>query len=156
MLPYREREVPSAEGRSNLTRGQKMRRAIATLGGVLSLVLGTAVGLDDHFPWGPFRMYSTTTTDRVTVLLFEGVTTDGREVSLASSAFGLRPAEMHGQIAQFEPDLEELLARLVASYASRHPTEEPLARLELSYGVHVLEEGRSVDYREQVLAAWTG
>ncbi len=122
--------------------------------GVVALIAGTVGGQDDHFPFGPFRMYSTTTTDRVTVLIFEGVTSENDRKVLPSSAFGLRPAEMHGQIARFESRLETLLALLARSYATRHPDEPPLESLELAYGVHLLDEGRPVAYREQPLAEW--
>lgn len=138
-----------------MKRGQQVRRRIATWAGLLALVLGTIFGQDDHFPFGPFRMYSTTTTERVTVLIFQGVGDDGSRRAIPASAFGLRPAEIHGQIARFRDRLPDLLGILVRSYASRHPNEPPLRRLELAYGVHLLDDGRPVAYEEQPLAVWS-
>lgn len=138
-----------------MSRGQKWRRVATTLAGVLALALGTVAGQDDHFPFGPFRMYSTTTTDRVTVLILEGVTIDGERRVIPSSAFGLRPAEMHGQIAHFEDRLPDLLELLVQSYAIRHPDQASFESLDLAYGVHLLENGRRIAYREEPLARWS-
>ncbi len=137
-----------------MTRRGRIARAAAAAALLVGVTLGTLWGQDDHFPFGPFRMYSTTTSDRVTVLVFDAVTTSGRHVRLPSSHFGLRPAEVHGQIARFA-DREELLGHLVAAYERLNPGAEPIESLSLSYGVHILDAGRPVAYELQALGRWT-
>ncbi|MDQ3645595.1 MAG: hypothetical protein M3345_01515 [Actinomycetota bacterium] len=125
----------------------------ATATAAAVLLVGTLWGQDDHFPFGPFRMYSTTTTDEVVVLRFEAVASDGRELDIRSRDFGLRRAEVAGQIAAF-PDDDDLLPHLVQAYENLDPNRPPLSELRLVKGIHRLEGGRPVGYREFTLATW--
>ena len=123
---------------------------------VLVLVLvGSVWGDDDHWPFGPFRMYSTTTRldGRVIVPSFRGVTTQGRTLELRTDDVGLRRAEVLGQLdrLQTRPDLLRLLA---VAHARLHPESPHLRSLSLVAGVHRLEGGRPVDFEERVLATW--
>ena len=63
--------------------GRRLRGG-ATAAVLVLTLLGTAYGDDDHFPVGPFRMFSTKTSrdGAVKVSLIRGVTVDGAEVRL--------------------------------------------------------------------------
>lgn len=129
-------------------------RVCASAAVAAALVAGSAWGQDDHFPFGPFRMYSTTTRDEVTVLRFYAVDAEGIARQLRSQDFGLRPAEIHGQIARFD-DRAVLLAHLADAYGRQNPQAPPLQELTLAYGIHRLDDdGRPVSFDEETLATW--
>jgi hypothetical protein len=123
---------------------------------VLTLLLvGTFFGDDDHFPFGPFRMYSTTNEldGTVNTIRFRAVNADGEVVEPRSQDFGLRPAEINGQVSRFRDD-PELLSRLAETYSRLHPDRPPLVEIELRYGLHQLSNGRPVAYSEEEVATW--
>lgn len=68
-----------------------------------ALVLGTVAGDDEHFPFGPFRMYaSTQDADAPTSWLeLEVTTAAGERRVLADGAAGLRRAEVEGSVGRF-------------------------------------------------------
>jgi hypothetical protein len=121
----------------------------------LLLVAGTFWGDDDHFPFGPFRMYSTTNkpSGRITAIAFRGTLETGEVISIRSGSFGLRPAEVDGQIVRFRSHPEDL-AHLVESYERFNPEAPRLNRFEIVYGIHDLENGHDVGFSETVIAAW--
>lgn len=124
---------------------------------VVSLLLaGTVWGQDDHFPFGPFRMYSTRNEPNgpVSKIIFRATTTSGDRLRLRSSSFGLRPAEVDGQIRRFRQG-PGLVVHLVTAYERLNPDAPPLQEFEIVYGIHELENGRPTEYRETVIAAWT-
>lgn len=125
----------------------------ATVAVLVAVVAGTAWGQDDHFPFGPFRMYSTTTTDRVTVVRFTATTAGGEDLVLRSADFGLRPAEVQGQVERVVAD-PTLLEAFAEAYAELHAESPPLDRVALVFGTHHLRDGREVRYDEVVLAEW--
>ena len=137
-----------------MTSSGRALRAAATGAVLAALLAGTIWGQDDHFPFGPFRMYSTTTTDRVTVVRFTATTVTGEELLLRSADFGLRPAEVQGQVERVVAD-PALLGAFAAAYADFHPDSPPLERLALVFGTHYLGGGRRTRYDEEVLASWT-
>lgn len=118
------------------------------------LIAGTVWGEDDHFPFGPFRMYSTTTRDRVTIVKFEAETAEGERVKLRPADFGLRPAEVQGQIRRLE-EHPRLLQAFAEAYDRFHPDAADLARLEMIFGVHTLDNGRAISYHEETIATWS-
>ena len=136
------------------TSGRRARMT-ATLIVLALVVLGSAVGDDDNWPFGPFRMYSTTTRPNgtVTIPFFEGVTDKGRTVELTTDDVGLRRAEVLGQMDRLRAD-PELLGALATAYSRLHPDGERLMSLRLVTGVHRLKHGRPVAFDEQVLVSW--
>jgi hypothetical protein len=121
------------------------------------LVLGTAVGEDDHFPFGPFRMYSVSNDldGRVTSLRVRGRLEGGPERVIPFAEFGLRRAELQGQVSRFyRSDWDELLVHLVDAYERFNPRGESLTQLRLLYEVNSLRGGRPVAYSEETLASW--
>ena len=130
-------------------------RMAATAVVLALVVLGSVVGDDDNWPFGPFRMYSTTTRPGGTVTLpfFEAVTEGGRTVELTTDDVGLRRAEILGQMDRLRAD-PELLGDLATAHARLHPDAPRLRELRLMTGVHRLKQGRSVSFDEEVVASW--
>ena len=122
----------------------------------LALVVGgTLWGDDDHWPFGPFRMYSTTTRldGRVIVPSFRALTEHGRTVELSTDDVGLRRAEVLGQLDRLR-SRPELLRLLTVAHGRLHPGPPGLRSLSLVAGVHRLERGRPAGFHERVLATW--
>ncbi|MEA2434365.1 MAG: hypothetical protein QOG54_1822 [Actinomycetota bacterium] len=136
------------------SKGRRIRLMATALVGI-ALLLGAAFGNDDNFPFGPFRMYSTTNDldGTVNAVRFYAVDSEGRELTPRSQDFGLRPAEVNGQVARFRAD-PDLLGRLAEAYVKAHPDAAPLRELTLGYGIWTLEGGRPVAYREEKLVTW--
>ncbi len=134
--------------------GRRLRAAATAA--VLGLTLaGTAVGQDDHFPLGPFRMFSTKTPTSgiVKVSVVRGVTLDGRDVRLPMGSFGLRRAEFEGQLDRFATD-PSLLGLLVAARERSAPESPRLREVTLFKARWQLENGRRVGYVEEPVAIW--
>jgi hypothetical protein len=142
---------------SNMLSGRgRSIRMVATGGVLVALFAGTFFGNDDSFPFGPFRMYSVAnkTSGLIRATELEGVTTAGRHLDIGFARFGLRRAEVEGQLERFigEPADLELL---VEAYETRNPDGPVLSELHLVEEVHRLERGRPVETTETRLATWT-
>ena len=123
---------------------------------VLALTLaGTLVGDDDHFPVGPFRMFSTKTSrdGAVKVSLIRGTTMTGEDVRLSMASFGLRRAEFEGQLDRIAAD-PSLLAVLVAARERTLPAATRLREVRLIAARWELDDGRRVGYVEVPVAVW--
>jgi hypothetical protein len=130
-------------------------------GGATILVLGALLagsvwGDDDHFPFGPFRMYSTRTDPSGTVRspAFEARDALGTEMTLGSRAFGLRPAEVLGQYRRFRRN-PHLLSHLADMYERFQPDASPLSEITFIFNVHHLQDGRRVRTSREVVASWS-
>ena len=134
--------------------GRRIRGAAVLILG-FALLAGTVWGDDDHFPLGPFRMYSTTNAldDVVNTVKLEGVDASGATLEIRTQDLGLRPAEVNGQVARFRRD-PSLLRFLAASYARANPDEPRLVSLTLKYGLWQLRGGEPVSYSEEDIATW--
>lgn len=126
-----------------------------TLAVLFALVVGTFWGNDEHFPFGPFRMYSTRNdpNGQISVIKLRGITMEGEAVELRSSKFGLRPAEVDGELILMSND-EPLATYLVAAYENLNQSPE-LAELRVIRGYHQFEGGRPVSYREETFSSWS-
>ena len=131
-------------------------RAFATVGVITALLAGAFFGDDDHFPFGPMRMYSTTNEvdGPVASIYLEGTTADGEDVIIKISALGLRPAELDGQIPRFRAD-PGLMRYVFETYEATNPDGYELISLRLVRGIHQLEDRKEVSYTEEVIAEWT-
>ncbi len=138
-----------------LTHRARVLRLLATLLVLIALLAGTVWGDDDHFPFGPFRMYSTTNDLNGTVneIRFRAINEDGERVEPRPQDFGMRPAEINGQVARFRRD-PSLLRHLAEAYGRVHSDRSPLVEIELRYGLDQLREGRPVSYSEEEVAVW--
>jgi hypothetical protein len=120
------------------------------------LLLGTWRGDDNHFPFGPFRMYaSTQSLDAPTSwLLLEADTVDGLHIALGESDSGLRRAELEGQVGQLSADPSRLAA-VAATYARRHSGATGLVAVELVRRSQPMHGGQPVgDPTDTLVARW--
>lgn len=146
-MTYRLRVLPT-------TTGRLVRNLLTAF--VLAGVLTSSVwGEDDHFPFAPFRMYSTTTSPSGTVTMphFEGTTASGKELRLETEELGLRTAEVLGQTERFRRD-PALLRRLAQAHDAKRPAGSRLVELALVRGIHSLRAGRPRGYSEEIVSIW--
>jgi hypothetical protein len=137
-----------------LTRRQRGLRVTLIVLVSAGLLWGTFGGDDEHFPFGPFRMYSTSTRGEITVLEFHGVTTAGTRLVIPAARFGLRRAELEGQRRRLD-EHPELLDHIVESYEIFNPDAPRLEHLAVVHAVYRLDSGRPVWTQDRVLATWT-
>ena len=131
-------------------------RGGATAAVLVAVLIGTAYGDDDHFPVGPFRMFSTKTArdGAVKVALIRGVTVDGRDIRIEMASFGMRRAEFEGQLERIADD-PALLGLLVEARERRRPRSAKLREVRLISARWELEDGKRVGYVEVPVAVWT-
>ncbi len=138
------------------SRGRAVRVAATALGLAL-LLAGTAWGQDDHFPFGPFRMYSTAPGPDADApdTRVEGVDTTGRTVVLNEANSGLRRAEIEGQQQAYVADPGRL-RQVAVAYAERNPGAAPLTEVRIVIRWAGIEDSRPTGTsRDQVIATWT-
>jgi hypothetical protein len=128
-----------------------MTVAVAVL---LALAIGTFWGDDEHFPFGPFRMYSIRNDPNGTINLTSvlGTSIDGRELRIPLGSFGLRRAELDGQVWRFA-DGSRLAGRLVEAYENQG-SRPPLRELVITRTFFQLRNGRPVSSFERTLGSW--
>ena len=120
-------------------RGRAVRLGATALGLAL-LLAGTLWGIDDHFPFGPFRMYSTSEPPNAPApdTRVEGVDRTGAVIALGQDATGIRRAEIEGQQDRYATD-PTLLRQVADAYAERHPGAPELVEVRIVirwYGIH--------------------
>ncbi len=137
------------------TLGRRLRQA-ATAIVVALLLAGTVAGADDDFPFGPLRMYATRQRLDGTTSWYriEATTADGELVFVPGAAYGMRRAELEGQIPRFVAD-PSLLGELAVAFTARRPDEPPLVEIRLVKRSQQLAGGRpsGVPTDDQV-ASW--
>lgn len=144
--------------RATLTAAGVGVRVAATAIGLVLIVAGTAWGQDDHFPFGPFRMYSTSNAPDgpVNVVRIEAYTESGgwRRAPLTPDNVGMNPAEVEGQLPRFvaSPDL---LGKLAATHARLQPDDQRWSGMRLVRRQYVLVDREPTDIRESVIAEWS-
>lgn len=129
-------------------------RGLGTFAVLTGLLVGTFWGDDEHFPFGPFRMYSTTNQldGHVDAPVVWGVTESGEEIQLQWEWIGMRRAEIEGQIRRFEKD-PDALRYVDEAYDHFYPEGEDLVSIKLREEVQILEDGRPVGEPLVVLLA---
>ena len=115
-----------------LTPAGRRARLAATAVVLVLLLAGTVWGTDAHFPFGPFKMYSTRAANDAPVVSTRvvGLTGDGREVRLSGGEVGLRRAEFEGQLPRLVDD-PSLLVLLADTYAEHHPGGPELVEVQV-------------------------
>jgi hypothetical protein len=132
-------------------------RALVTVAGVLLLLAGTLWGQDDHFPFGPFRMYAHSAKQDgiVRSSRLEGVNAEGERFKLTDASTGLRRAEIEGQIGRFREDGDRL-ASVADAYHARHPDAPELVLVEILQRRYELKDGNPTgEVDEAQIAVWT-
>ena len=134
--------------------GRRVRNILTVFVFALT-VAGSVWGQDDHFPFAPFRMYSTTTSPAGTVKMpyFEGTTASGTKVRLETEELGLRTAEVLGQIDRFRRN-PALLGHLARNRELGMERGTHLVALRLVQEVHQLKGGRPHTGWKEVVSAW--
>jgi hypothetical protein len=137
-------------------RGRLARLVVTAVAGAL-LLAGTVIGQDDAFPFGPFRMYSTTDSLNAPVksTRMEAVDTDGRRFALRGESVGLRRAEIEGQLTRFREE-PALLGAVATAYHRRIPDRPELARVEIITRHFALKDGHPTGaHHDTVDVSWT-
>jgi hypothetical protein len=137
-------------------RGRAARVVVTAIGAVL-LLAGTLWGVDDDFPFGPFRMYSTAPgpNEDAPDTRVEGVDTTGRTVVLTEANSGLRRAEIEGQQQEYV-DNPARLQQVALAYADRSPGAAPLKTVRIVVHWVGIEHSRPTGTsHDQVIASWT-
>ena len=131
-------------------------RLAAAIGVVLLLLIGTFWGDDDNFPFGPFRMYSTKQEldGEVRATEIVGLTRDGRWVSLPFSDFGLRRADVEGQLGMLAQPPEDVLADMWVAYNRFRRGEEEIVALRLLERTTDVEDGKPAGDTVEIIATW--
>ncbi|MBM0232622.1 hypothetical protein JNW91_12570 [Micromonospora sp. STR1_7] len=140
----------------NLTTRGRATRLGATALGLVLLLVGTLWGSDDDFPFGPFRMYSTSNPPNAPApdTRVEGVNTSGAVIDLDQNATGIRRAEIEGQQARYAAD-PTLLTEVADAYAERHPDADPLVEVRIVIRWHDIRAGRPTgQHTDETVVRW--
>ena len=149
---------PDAVGVSTRRLGPGARRwrvlAVVVVGS--ALLAGSAVGTDDWFPLGPFRMFTNRAapTGDVRGVTIEAVDAEGRALTVGGGDVGLRHAELEGQLWRFQAR-PELLADIAEAYRSVHPGAPALVVVELRERIRRIDDRHLTDEVEvRTVARW--
>ncbi|MGH3646923.1 MAG: hypothetical protein ACRDTM_07075 [Micromonosporaceae bacterium] len=131
-------------------------RVVVALVVIVGLVFGTWLE-DDHFPFGPFKMYSTSDplNKPVPDTRVDFVNAEGERFKANQDNTGFRRAEVEGQMDRFEED-PELLKYIAQAYEKRRPTRPKIVRVEVVVRWWQLEDGRATGaYTEETKVTWS-
>ena len=134
--------------------GRAVRAAAVVAVAALALA-GSVYGQDDDFPFGPFRMYSTTDDPNKPVVEILVFATDAhaKRFELNENNSGVRRAEVEGQLAKFVNNLS-LEAAMADAWNQRHPAD-PVGRVDIVQRAHDLSHGSPTGrITDTVLASW--
>jgi hypothetical protein len=139
-----------------LTHTQRLVRVVATLLAATLLLMGTAWGSDDHFPFGPFSMFAgiNRPDDDAPDTRVEGVDATGRPVPLTEQTTGLRRAEIEGHQQRYVADPAQL-RRIAEAYRQRNPGAPPVVEVRLIVRWHEIRDSRPTGkHRDEIIAVW--
>lgn len=137
------------------TRGRAARLMATVVAGAL-LLAGTLWGVDDDFPFGPFRMYSTApgSDEPAPDTRVEGVDTTGAVVSLTERSTAIRRAEIEGQMAAYEADPSRL-RQVADAYVARNPDAPKLVEVRIVIRYEGVRDSRPTrTHTDEVVASW--
>ena len=136
-------------------RGRAVRVGVTALGALL-LLGGTLWGQDDHFPFGPFRMYSTAPDPDAAApdTRVEGVDATGRIVMLTEANSGIRRAEIEGQQQAYIDDPGRL-RQVAVAYAAHSPSTPPLVEVRIVIRWQGIRDARPTGTStDEIIARW--
>ncbi len=122
--------------------GRTARLAATSL--VAAAVLsGTLWGGDDDFPFGPFRMFSSSREldEPVGDTQIRAVDGAGTPIEEVNELAGLRRAEIEGQLDRIKSD-PSLLGLLAQAYSARLPDRPPLRQVSIVVVWHGMQDGQ--------------
>lgn len=131
-------------------------RVVITMVAAAALVAGTVWGEDDHFPFGPFKMYASavdpdapTRDTRV-----EAVDARGDRLLITPANTGIRRAEFEGQLGRLTRS-PELLVTVADAYEDRNPQAPPLREVRIVVRWHEVRDFEVTgEWTEEVVATW--
>ena len=135
--------------------GRHLRTGITVLVAALVL-LGTFVGEDDDFPFGPFKMYAGRHDPEglVESTRVEAIDSGGRLKVVDESSTGLKRAEIEGQVQRLRAE-PEMLGLLAAAHAGLRPDEPRLVEVRVVERLYRLRDSRPTgEQTERVVARW--
>lgn len=139
-----------------LSRRGRWVRVGCTLAVAGLLLAGTAWGEDDHFPFGPFKMYAGAAGPDASIedTRVEAVDARGETVLLTPANTGIRRAEFEGQRGRFRAE-PELMQVAVAAYHRRNPDAPRLQEVRLVVRWHEVQDFEVTgEWEENVVATW--
>jgi len=151
--------APDERGRGpgvRLSRAARRGRVVVSVLAALALLYGTFWGSDDHFPFGPFKMYANANKPDglVKSARLEAVDAAGDRFKLTDEATGLRRAEIEGQMPRFREDGSRL-EDVAEAYEARHPGDPDLVLVEILQRQHHLVDGQPTgEVTERQIAYW--
>lgn len=150
LVPYRPDPMETLT-----TRGRAIRLG-ATVLGLALLLAGTVRGTDDDFPFGPFRMYSTSDPPDAPApdTRVEGVDRTGTVVPLGQDATGIRRAEIEGQQSRYVADPGRL-RQVAEAYAERHPHAPALVEVRIVIRWYDIQGARPTGrWTDRTIVTW--
>jgi hypothetical protein len=136
-------------------RGRAGRVLVTLVGGIL-LLAGTAWGQDDHFPFGPFRMYAgyNPPDEPAPDTRVEGVDRTGAVIVLNELNSGIRRAEIEGQQPRYVAE-PTLLRQVAAAYADRNPGAPGLVEVRIVTRWHGIRDSRPTGtHTDELIVSW--
>jgi hypothetical protein len=155
--PPGEPPTEAATGREPLSPRGRTTRIVITVLGVALLLAGTLFGTDDHFPFGPFRMFATTNewSEPISIARAEVVDVEGRTIVLTEGNSGVRRAEVEGQLDRFRRE-PAALAGLADAYRAHNPSAPKVVRVAVVIRHHeISRSGPTGHYTDETVAEWT-
>jgi hypothetical protein len=127
---------------------------VTTVVVVALTMAGTVWGLDDDFPFGPFRMYASARDldQAVNDTWPWAIDAEGREIRLTQARTGIRRAEIEGQLGVFQ-DHPERMAVIAEAYEQRHPDAPPVVAIEIRTRKIEMEAGSPTGEESVLLRA---
>lgn len=147
--------------------GRTIRVAVALLV-TAALIFGTWLE-DDHFPFGPFKMYVSSdpedpfyrdrSSDSVNSPVKDtrviGTNAEGNWLFLHQANTGFRRAEVEGQLSRFRRD-PSLLSALAVAYERRRPHRPKLVQITVVVRHWEIRDRRPTGaYTDVTVAVWT-
>lgn len=131
-------------------------RMAAVIAVIFALGIGTFWGDDDNFPFGPFRMYSTKQQldGEIRAIGVHGFTPSGEWVEMRFEDFGLRRADIEGQLGKLAQSPEEVLRAMAVAYDRLDRGDHEIVGLRLIERTYDIEDGVPVAEEVEVLGAW--
>lgn len=135
--------------------GRWLRLAATVVAAVL-LLAGTLWGEDDHFPFGPFKMYASAVDPDAPAedTRVEATDVSGALVLITPANSGIRRAEFEGQLPRFA-EQPGLLQAVVDAYQRRNPQSPPIEEIRIVVRWHEVRDFEVTgEWDEQVVATW--
>jgi len=151
----------TADGRAVVRLGTRARAWRVALLVVLAglFLAGTAVGDDPWWPFGPWRMFATSTAPSgavysLSIEMRETGSADWRPAPITPSSVGLNRAEIEGRVPQLTAD-PRLLGTLARAHARLHPKDRAWTGVRVVQSRILLDGQRPTgEVVRTVLATW--